>query len=73
MERISVNKWIEKSIENGELDPNQVIAVYEKDHFLKGSYTLRYIGKADFAPFIFWEKFRCAEMVGHELRINCGE
>lgn len=62
--RMTVNKWIEKSIENGELDPNQVIAVYEKNHLL------RYLGKADFAPFIFWEKFRCAEMVGHELRIN---
>lgn len=63
--RMTVNKWIEKSIENGELDPNQVIAVYDKNN------NLAWLGKAEFLPLIFrFEKFHHAVMVDNELRIN---
>jgi len=62
--KTNVTNWIIDNIENGKLDENQVIVVYDKNN------NIEYLGKAQFAPLNLWEEFKTAEIVGHELRIN---
>ncbi len=62
---MSIDEWVKRELESGRLDPNQVIAVYDKNN------NLAWLGKAEFLPLIFrFEKFHHAVMVGNELRIN---
>ena len=60
----NVTNWIIDNIENGKLDENQVVVVYDKNN------NIEYLGKAQFAPLNLWDEFKTAEIVGNELRIN---
>ena len=62
--KTNVINWIINNIDNGKLDENQVIAVYDKNN------NIAYLGKAQFAPLCLWDEFKTAVMVGNELRIN---
>ena len=62
--KINVINWIISKIESGEIEEEQIVAVYDKNN------NVKYLGKAKFTPLSLWDEFKSATIVGDELRIN---
>lgn len=60
----TIGGFIDKSLENGEICNNQIIAYYDRKN------NLKWLGKAEFSPiYLDWVALGHFEFVGNELRI----
>lgn len=62
---LTIGRYIENALENGEISANQVCVFYDKNN------NIKWLGKAEFYPlYLDWEKLVRMEKVGNELRFN---